>query len=365
MPVLLLSLCLLWACGDRSTGPDQGAARLVAGVDFDHLFAPPTQEELAAISAEWAARPAPSAVYSEVLSTTVFLGAKNATLRILAYTVAGSRLYGALLVPRGAAPNSLPLIVYAHGGDQGVSIEEFQLISLGMGQARGQYAYALPTFRAEALRYGQQIFMSEGEPRPWDGDVDDGLGLIAVALAAEPALDPTRLGAVGISRGGAVALLMAVRDARITRVVNFFGPTDLLDVFGQEIAEEALLGRARQLPGLDYLNRTLLQPLKDGTLGIAEARLALIRRSPVYFADRLPAVQLHHGTADPVVPVSQAQRLIDAMQALGRGAPNFEYYLYQGGGHHPLTLPGSLERAQRFLAPLRQPVLAFSAAFVY
>jgi dipeptidyl aminopeptidase/acylaminoacyl peptidase len=87
-----------------------------------------------------------------------------------------------------------------------------------------------------------------------------------------------------------------------------------------------------------------------------EARLELIRRSPVYFAGRLPRVQLHHGTEDLLVPVSQAQRLIEAMQGLGRGAPDFEHYISQGGGHHPLSLPGSLERAQRFLAPL--PALA-------
>lgn len=365
MRALLLSLCLLWACGGQPTGPDGGSARLVAGVDFDRLFAPPTAEELAAISADWAARPAPSTAYTEVLSATVPLGAKSATLRILAYTVAGARCYGALLVPRGASPGSLPLIVYAHGGDQGVSVEEFMLVSLGLGEARDQYAYALPSFRAEALSYGQQVFWSEGEPSPWDGDVDDGLALVEVALIAEPALAPQRLGAVGISRGGAVAMLMAVRDPRLTRVVDFFGTTDLLDEFGQEVAQEALLGNPRPLPGLDYLDRALLQPLKEGSLGIPEARLELIRRSPVYFADRLPRVQVHHGTADPLVPVSQAQHLIEAMLRLGRGAPDFEYYLYQGGGHHPLALPGSLARAQAFLVPLQQAAPAFSAALSY
>ncbi|MSR84581.1 MAG: peptidase [Candidatus Latescibacteria bacterium] len=363
MPALLLCLCLFWACSGSPAGPGKDPARLVAGVDFDRLFAPPTPEELTLISTQWAARPAPA--YTEVLSATVPLGAQSASLHILAYTVAGARLYGALLVPRHAAPGSLPLIVYAHGGDQGASVEELALLSFALATTRGQYAYALPAFRAEALSYGQQTFMSEGEPSLWDGDVDDGLAFIAVALAAEPALDPGQVGAVGISRGGAVALLMAIRDSRLSRVVDFFGPTDLLDVFGQEVAAEALLGKGRLLPGLDYLNRTLLQPLKQGTLGIPEARLELIRRSPVYFADRLPAVQVHHGTADSLVPVSQAQRLIDAMQRLGRAAPEFQSYLYPGGGHDPLSLPGSLGRAQLFLAPLRQPVPAFSAAFAY
>jgi dipeptidyl aminopeptidase/acylaminoacyl peptidase len=193
--------------------------------------------------------------------------------------------------------------------------------------------------------------------------VEDALALVEVALAAEPALDPERLGAVGISRGGAVALLMALRQPRLSRVVEFFGPTDLLDEFGQEVAREALLGEPRPLPGLDYLDRTLLQPLKEGALGIGAARLELIRRSPVYFADRLPALQVHHGTADPLVPVGQARRLIAVMQGLGRA--DFEYFLYEEGSHHPLTLPGSLEQTQRFLAPLLQPSPALSVAPVY
>ena len=178
--------------------------------------------------------------------------------------------------------------------------------------------------------------------------------MLSAALASEPALDPQRLGAVGISRGGGVAMLIALRDPRFKRVVEFFGPTDLLDVFGQEMAEEALRGQLRVLPGTDYLNRTLLQPLRAGTLGLEAARLELIRRSAVYFARRLPHLQVHHGTADPLVPVSQAQRLIAVMESLGRSAPDFEAYLYPEGGHHPITLPGSLERTQRFLAPLRE-----------
>lgn len=365
MPLLLLCLGLLWACGDRPTSPGEDAARLVAGVDFTRLFAVPTAEELALIEADWEDRLPPAAEATAVFSAALALGRRSAELRILTYPVAGSRQYGALVVPTGATPGSLPLIVYLHGGDQGVSVEEFLLVSLGLGEARDQFAYALPAFRSEALRYGQQVYWSEGEPSPWDGDVDDALALVAAALATEPALDPQRLGALGISRGGTVAMLMALREPRLTRVVEFFGPTDLLDVFGQEVAREALEGNPRQVPGMDYLNHKLLQPLKEGSLGMAEARLELIRRSPVYFAGRLPHLQLHHGTADQLVPVSQAQRLIEAMGRLGRDTPDFAAYLYPGGGHHPLSLPGSLERTQAFLAPLRQPAPAYSSAWSY
>ena len=37
------------------------------------------------------------------------------------------------------------------------------------------------------------------------------------------------------------------------------------------------------------------------------------------------------------------------MRDLGRTPPQFEYYIYQGGEHDPLSLIGSIERAQDFL----------------
>ena len=51
---------------------------------------------------------------------------------------------------------------------------------------------------------------------------------------------------------------------------------------------------------------------------IAEVWQHLIRRAVVLFADGLPTLQLHHGSADDVVQVSQAESLIAAMAALGR-----------------------------------------------
>jgi dipeptidyl aminopeptidase/acylaminoacyl peptidase len=87
-------------------------------------------------------------------------------------------------------------------------------------------------------------------------------------------------------------------------------------------------------------------------LTIEDARPALVRRSPVYFARRLPQTQVHHGTADATVPVGEARRLIEVMQALGRTPPDFESYIYEGGVHNPLSLTGSIERSLAFLRRL-------------
>jgi len=172
------------------------------------------------------------------------------------------------------------------------------------------YVFVIPSFRAERLTFGGVNYLSDGPPSPWDRDVDDALALLNVAVATTPEADDTRVGVIGFSRGACVAMLMAERDPRIDVVVEFFGPTDFFGPFVQEVTREALLGTLRDLPGLAYLNNTLIQPLKNGDLTIDEVRLEMVRRSPVYFAELLPQLQVHHGTADNTVPVGEAERLI-------------------------------------------------------
>jgi dipeptidyl aminopeptidase/acylaminoacyl peptidase len=87
-------------------------------------------------------------------------------------------------------------------------------------------------------------------------------------------------------------------------------------------------------------------------------RRQLLLRSPAYFAARLPRTQVHHGSADDVVSVTQTQSLIAAMNALGRGPPDFEAFIYAGGGHNPLTLPASIGRAALFLESVTQEAAA-------
>ena len=86
------------------------------------------------------------------------------------------------------------------------------------------------------------------------------MSLLSVAFEHVPELDEERVAILGSSRGGAVALLAAVRDRRINAVVEFFGPTDFFGEYAREIFEEALGGELRNLPGLEYFNETVIQP---------------------------------------------------------------------------------------------------------
>jgi hypothetical protein len=329
----------------------------VAGVNLSELFAPPTPSELTATLDDWSRRDVSPQNVEEVDSATVVLGVLNAdtlTVRILSHTVGGVRHFGAVIVPRGGTTGSLPVLVMAHPGDGGVDVDgTLALLGFSLGGTLESFVTVIPSFRSEALTFQGATYQSAGMASPWDRDVDDALALLNVAIQVTLEADSGRIGVLGLSRGAGVGLLMAIRDPRIAEVVEFFGPTDFFGPFVQDVVAEALLGAPRDLPGLNDLNAQFIQPLQRGDLSIADVRPQLVRRSPVYFVDRLPQLQVHHGTADSVVSVSQAQRLIDVMQAAGRGPPGFEWYLYPGGEHNPFTLPGSIDRASAFLARLQ------------
>lgn len=349
-----LTILAVAACSDDPVGPGDGT---VAGVDLDALFADATASEIDAIAAEWTTRTIEAAGVEVLKDTVVVQSGLNVRVRVLTHLVDDFRHVGAVLSVVGAT-GPLPVIVYTHGGDDGVSVEDVLFQFPLVGADAGDFVWVVPSFRSERLRFAGQTWTSQGSPSPWDRDVDDALSLLDVAFSIEPAADTGSVGVLGFSRGAGVGMLMGIRDDRIDRIVEFFGPTDFFGPYMRAIATEALLGQPRDLPGLDYLDETFLQPLAAGVKTIAEVRLELVRRSSVLWVEQLPVLQLHHGTADAVVEVSQAESLIAAMTAIGRGEPDFQPYVYEGGGHNPLTLPNSPSRAVAFLLELLPAPLA-------
>lgn len=342
LAAVLLLAWLLPGC-DQPVGPDDLEARL------DALFAPATAAEVEAVRADWARRDVAAAGAAVELAESYPLGETPATLRIVSHRVGEVLHYGAILAPDAAAAGSLPVLMYLHGGDSGVEVDDIDPVVYFLGELRDRFVYVVPSFRSEPLRYGDREWVSTGPGGHWDYDVDDALALLDVALELTPQARVEGLSIAGFSRGAGVALLAGIRDPRIENIAAFFGPTDFFDDWVREIAREAAMGFPRDLTGVAHMDSTFIQPYMRGELGLAEGRLELVRRSPVLFAGDLPAVQLHHGDGDEIVSVSQARSLIRTMEALGRKPPEFEAFIYEGGGHWIFALEGAVPRAMDFL----------------
>ena len=322
---------------------------------LDALFAPATAAEIEQVEAEWATRtPEVSGVRLELdsLGTNILTGPLR--YRVFSHTVGGVRHYGAVVTPEGAETGSLPVIVVAHGDTLGADVDRTALLNFFLPDELTS-ALVIPSYRAEALRFPDRRYVSEGPPSPWDQDVDDVLSFLSVAFQEAPELDEERVVALGFSRGGTVALIAAARDKRIDAVVELAGPTDFLGEYAREIVEEALEGEVRSLPGFEDLHEMVIQPWEEGTLSTAEARIELVRRSPVYFVDHMPPVQLHHGDADQVVAWSEAQRLSDVMREAGKPDEESEVFIHPGLDDNQTTLlttaqPDAIEFARPFLS---------------
>jgi dipeptidyl aminopeptidase/acylaminoacyl peptidase len=335
-PLAAAALVALGACAHAMP-----AAR--SGPLLDALFAPPSAAEIAAVEADWASRD--TRVHDFRVEHVTPDGASGRTM-VVSHVVDGARHYGAIRVPDGAA-GPLPVLVIGHGGDSGATGYHF----IRSGPLAHGWIQVLPSFRGEPLHLTPlRAWRSGGTPSPWDGDVDDAIALLNAALAHVPQADSTRIAAFGRSRGGGVMLLMAVRDPRIKAVVSAYGPTDFLLPEVRRLAGRALGSRVARLPGAGYLADSVLFALRDGRTTVPQARMQLLRRSPAWFARRLPPAQVHHGVLDRKVSVDHGDRLDEAMRGLGRDSVSWRYFRYPRGGHRFSSFPGALPRTEEFLS---------------
>jgi len=303
---------------------------------LDALMVPPTEAEIAVVQALFNVQ-----TYVceddgfEIIDTR---SGQFANFSLVVYHSEGLRIYG--IVTRPKIAGTYPILLYNHGGESGLTTTELD------HPLAFAFVQVASSFRSEPVRWFGQTYLSEGEPSTWDGDVDDALVMLSCAEKWADA-DASRVVAFGGSRGGAVSLLAAIRlPDRFLRVVELFGPTDFFDPIFRADLQAWLDGAVDTRPGVTLLRQEVVEPYLNGQLSLADARLALLRRSALYFANQLPAVQIHHGKVDDIVPISQSDRLAIELENLHA---NYEYFQYEGKGHDPNLGDELLGRILAFL----------------
>jgi acetyl esterase/lipase len=220
------------------------------------------------------------------------------------YTSSGPAEALDVYVPSGQAPASgWPVVVAIHGGGwRRFSKDEYArkvarpLLASGFAVVAPNYVLSAP-----GVSSWPQNFEDIRQAVQW-----------VRTNAATFALDPNQIAAMGESAGGHLAALLGTNpnglilsdpsraappavSAQVQAVVDFFGPTDLAAIDQQSV-------RAR--------------PAVEQFLGATPAQ------NPAEYADASPVdhvsaasapMLILQGTADPIVPVSQAQELASAL----------------------------------------------------
>ncbi len=234
----------------------------------------------------------------------------------------------------------LPLIVFAHSEIHGnlVTDEEAPVV---LELVRQGYAVIAPDYRGSS-GYGADFWRQID----YGGlEIEDAHAARNWMLEQHPEIDGRRVGMIGWSHGGLIALLTVFAHPQDYQVCYAGAPVSDL--------EERI-----RLRGKEY-EELFAAPYHLGKT-VAEAPEEYRRRSPAWNAQKLRTpLLLHANTNDEDVNIFEVQKLIAALQSSGK---EFTYHIYTNapGGHMFNRLETRLARESReeiwrFLAPYLRP----------
>jgi carboxymethylenebutenolidase len=191
----------------------------------------------------------------------------------------------------GSAPR--PAVLLLHGAE-GLARGDVYRLGARTVAAAGYHAFMLHYLDRTGERRASFATLRSYFPA-WIETIRDGVGQVG----AQPGIDADRIGIIGASLGGSLAIATSAEDSRIKALVDYFG---------------------------------FVPP------ALAES------------ATRLPPTLILHGADDSIVPVSNAYGLQALLERLG---VEHEIGIYPGQGHG-LTGHDALDAATRVNAFLRR-----------
>jgi acetyl esterase/lipase len=197
----------------------------------------------------------------------------------------------------------VPVVVYVHGGGW----------QLG-DKAAGMYPWHSPLMAAHgyvAVNVGYRLSWMAPHPAQLD-DLKAALGWLR-ANADTYGIDPDRVGVWGDSAGGHLCSMLGVdAPGTVQAVVARSAPGDLSSIDLNAIDNDAVLGSLVGGPPAQHLNELLqLSPLQ-------------------HVHSAMPPFLIVHGTADEIVPFSNAQAFVGALRKQG---VDVTFNVIPGGGH--------------------------------
>ncbi len=223
----------------------------------------------------------------------------------------------ALPAPATSAPGASrtqPAIVWVHEDIRGHLYEHF-IPYVRDAVARG-YVVIAPEYRG-SIGYGKTFY----DAIDYGGaEVDDVVTAVSALRSRYPNVDPARVGIIGWSHGGLIALLSVFRNPTSFRAAAAIVPVaNLVQRFAWK-GEEAL--------------RALIDPQNRFGGLPAERRQVYRDRSPLFQVDRLRIPLLVHiAENDEDVNIEESQPLIDALRARKPSLAETKIYENPLGGH--------------------------------
>jgi dipeptidyl aminopeptidase/acylaminoacyl peptidase len=243
-------------------------------------------------------------------------------MKVISHNINGQRHYGLIRIPAGLKTQSAPILLVLHGGGSSIDVLETDLLyRIASGSCRdalNNYIVIAPSFRGDIVRGENFCFRSEGYTGDvWAGAAEDAAFFLEVVKKLYKKDEGSKTLAIGISRGATVALILSGLTDKIAHVIAISTHTDFLN---EDVFRNETVGRD--------LSKVFFTP-RDSPENI---RKKILTSSPLYFAEHIPSLEIHQGTADHLTTVRHAQALEHRLKELKRDS-SARFYFYEGKGH--------------------------------